>query len=106
MRKLATMAAVIAISAPLSALGADSKGDGVGASPDNSVPPEKMAPPSGGVAAPPGENLSEKLDKSNGVITPKLDVDPKIEQPAPAVGTMPVVPPPAGPGAKSGDVAK
>jgi len=42
----------------------------------------------------PGENLSEKLNRSNGVIHPK-EVDPAIEKGAPIVHDPNVVPPPA-----------
>ena len=42
----------------------------------------------------PGENLSEKLNRSNGVIHPK-EVDPAIEKGAPQVQDPNVVPPPA-----------
>jgi hypothetical protein len=48
-----------------------------------------------------GESLSEKLDKSGGVIKPPAGVDPEIHLPAkdPTVGsTMPVIPPPGSPG--------
>jgi hypothetical protein len=41
----------------------------------------------------PAQNLSEKLNQSNGVIHPK-EVDPAIEKPAPKVGDPNVVPPP------------
>jgi hypothetical protein len=41
----------------------------------------------------PGENLSEKLNRSNGVIHPK-EVDPTIEKPVPKTGDPNVVPPP------------
>jgi hypothetical protein len=41
----------------------------------------------------PAQNLSKKLDQSNGVIHPK-EVDPAIEKPAPKVGDPNVVPPP------------
>jgi hypothetical protein len=42
----------------------------------------------------PGEqNLSKKLNQSNGVIHPK-EVDPTIEKPAPKTGDHNVVPPP------------
>jgi hypothetical protein len=41
----------------------------------------------------PAENLSEKLNRSNGVIHPK-EVDPAIEKPAPKAGDPNVVPPP------------
>jgi hypothetical protein len=41
----------------------------------------------------PAQNLSEKLNQSNGVIYPK-EVDPAIEKPAPKAGDPNVVPPP------------
>jgi hypothetical protein len=40
----------------------------------------------------PAQNLSEKLNQSNGVIHPK-EVDPAIEKPAPHTGDPNVVPP-------------
>ncbi len=77
------------------------------------APPEKMEKPESapiqgdtGSGASPHGTLSSQLDKSNGVIHPKTDVDPKIEKPAPATGAMPVVKPPAGPGSPSGTEAK
>jgi hypothetical protein len=42
----------------------------------------------------PAQNLSDKLNQSNGVIRPK-EVDPAIEKPAPKAGDPNVVPPPA-----------
>jgi hypothetical protein len=48
-----------------------------------------------------GETLSEKLDKSGGVIKPPAGVDPGIHMPAKdsSVGSsMPVIPPPGTPG--------
>ncbi len=44
-----------------------------------------------------GQSLSSKLNKSDGVITPKADVDPGIHVPAPdpRPNSMPVVPPAA-----------
>jgi hypothetical protein len=41
----------------------------------------------------PAENLSKKLNQSNGVIHPK-EVDPAIEKPAPKAGDPNVIPPP------------
>ena len=41
----------------------------------------------------PGENLSKKLNQSNGVIHPK-EVDPGIQKPPPKTGDPNVVPPP------------
>ena len=44
--------------------------------------------------------LSERLDRSNGVIRPPAHVDPEIHVTPPAVGNkMPMVPPPGTPGA-------
>jgi hypothetical protein len=48
----------------------------------------------------PAQNLSEKLNRSNGVIHPK-EVDPAIEKPAPQVGDPNVVPPPGTSGGAS-----
>jgi hypothetical protein len=45
-----------------------------------------------------GENLSERLDRSEGVITPPAGVDPEmtVRPKEPGAGsTMPVIPPPA-----------
>jgi hypothetical protein len=49
-------------------------------------------------ATPSGQNLSEKLNQSNGVIQPK-EVDPAIEKPAPKTADPNVVPPPQPKGA-------
>ncbi len=49
----------------------------------------------------PSQNLSKKLDQSNGVIHPK-EVDPAIEKPVPKTGDSNVVPPP---GTSGGDPA-
>jgi hypothetical protein len=48
--------------------------------------------------------LSEKLDRSGGVIHPPSGVDPGIKQDPPAIGShsTPVIPPPGSPGGKSG----
>jgi hypothetical protein len=60
-------------------------------------PPTPVAPPESaqGETTPhaPAQNLSEKLNRSNGVIHPK-EVDPAIEKPAPTAGDQNVVPPP------------
>ena len=42
-------------------------------------------------------NLSDKLNRSSGVICPP-DVDSGIKAPAPDSGKMPVIPPPGSPG--------
>ena len=44
-----------------------------------------------------GENLSDKLARTDGVICPP-NVDPEIKLPTPQTGTMPVIPPPGSPG--------
>jgi hypothetical protein len=44
--------------------------------------------------------LSDKLNKSNGVIRPEDGIDPKMQKPTPATGAMPVIPPPDAPGAQ------
>lgn len=43
-------------------------------------------------------DLSEKLDRTNGVIHPQGAVDPGMDKKAPAVGDTPVIPPPGAPG--------
>ncbi len=48
-------------------------------------------------AATTGENLSDKLARTDGVICPP-DVDPGIKAPTPDAGKMPVIPPPGSPG--------
>lgn len=47
-----------------------------------------------------GTTLSEKLDRSKGVLRPPADVDPGIQIPAPdpTPQTTPVIPPPGTPG--------
>ena len=48
----------------------------------------------------PGETLSERLDRNNGVIHPPAGTDPGIAVPAPDPnpGSTPVIPPPGTPG--------
>jgi hypothetical protein len=82
------------------------------------APPPPTSPPQAGAAASPNcpqtqasddvargapasgaeRPLSERLAQSNGVICPPPNVDPDIHQPAPDVGSMPVIPPPGSPG--------
>jgi hypothetical protein len=50
------------------------------------------------VQQPNGDNLSDKLARSGGVICPPEHVDPAIRQPTPPGGAMPVLPPPGSPG--------
>lgn len=57
------------------------------------VIPEKQAPP---LETGRSDSLSNKLNKSNGVIQPNANVDPGMAVPAPAVPhTTPVIPPSA-----------
>lgn len=42
----------------------------------------------------PGENLTDQLNRTDGVIPPTRNLDPDMTHPAPPVGTMPVLPPP------------
>jgi hypothetical protein len=42
--------------------------------------------------------LSDKLAKSDGVLCPPSNVDPEMREPAPNVGSTPVIPPPGSPG--------
>lgn len=44
-----------------------------------------------------GENLSERLARTDGVICPP-NVDPDIRAPTPDAGATPVIPPPGSPG--------
>jgi hypothetical protein len=45
-----------------------------------------------------GENLSEKLSRSDGVICPPQTLDREIVTPPPGGGKTPVIPPPGSPG--------
>jgi len=56
--------------------------------------------PSDGTAPQLGANqvLSEKLERTEGVICPPLGVDPGIVEPPPGGGKTPVIPPPGSPG--------
>ena len=49
----------------------------------------------------PGETLSDRLDRTGGVIRPPSDIAPEMRQarpPDPDPGTTPVIPPPGNPG--------
>lgn len=61
--------------------------------------PGERAPPGRAPGAPSttGENLSDKLARTDGVICP-LEVDTQMNVPAPETGRMPVIPPPGTPG--------
>jgi hypothetical protein len=68
--------------------------------PPNTTIPEKMQPQENGTTGSDrhGESLSDKLDRSEGVLPPPADVDPGLEKPAPDVGTTRIIPPPGSPG--------
>src|SRR3954469_24286014 len=64
---------------------------------------QPVAPPVVRDDAPTGPSLSERLDRSKGVIVPPAstaNTDPGLVKPAPSTGTrsMPVIPPPGTPG--------
>lgn len=50
------------------------------------------------LSGPGDQQLSEKLDRSEGVICPPAGVDPEIASPPPGGGKTPVIPPPGSPG--------
>jgi hypothetical protein len=57
-------------------------------------------------AAQPGNDLSDKLARSNGVICPPPGVDPDIHVPPPQGGALRVVPPPGTPGGDQRTIPK
>jgi hypothetical protein len=61
-----------------------------------------QTPPATSRSSPPLGTLSDKLDRSEGVIKPPAGIDPDIQKPAPAPnpGVMPVIPPPGEPGGR------
>jgi hypothetical protein len=58
-------------------------------------PPASGAPQNG---APPNDNLSDRLARSEGVICPPANLDPEMKAPTPDAGNTPVIPPPGNPG--------
>jgi hypothetical protein len=68
------------------------------APPPTTTVPEKIAPPLQDDMT--GTTLSDKLNRSDGVIKPPAGVDPEIHAPVPEgkTGRMPVIPPPGSPG--------
>ena len=69
------------------------------------APDKPEATPAAPLNSAPGESLSEKLNRSNGVIHPK-EVDPTIEKPVPKTGDPNVVPPPGTSGGAPAPQAK
>jgi hypothetical protein len=63
------------------------------------APGERLPPPRDGSAATTGagENLSDKLARTDGVLCPP-NVDAEIKAPTPDAGRTPVIPPPGSPG--------
>ncbi len=61
--------------------------------------PEDTAPGRSGSSS---GALSDKLERSDGVIHPPPDVDPGMTQTPPRAGRMPVIPPPGTPGGEPG----
>lgn len=63
------------------------------------VPAEKVKPDIS-TSGTTGSNLSEKLEKSDGVLRPSTNMDPEmpVRAPVPNPGTTPVIPPPGSPG--------
>jgi hypothetical protein len=69
----------------------------------NETIPEKQKPPSSSDATDgSGSNLSDKLEKSDGIIKPPTNTDGGMVKPAPDSGTAttPVIPPPGSPGGR------
>lgn len=64
------------------------------------MPAEKIEPPEDPAATGSTNTLSEKLERSDGVIRPPETAAPDITVPAPEPnpGTTPVIPPPGSPG--------
>ena len=71
--------------------------------PSHQTVPEATGPGKSGSSTGP---LSDKLDRSGGVIHPPSGIDPAIAQPPPAEGRTPVIPPPGTPGGKPGTEPK
>ena len=59
------------------------------------APGERMPAPGANTTT--GENLTDKLARTDGVICPP-EVDPQIKAPTPDAGKMRVIPPPGSPG--------
>jgi hypothetical protein len=69
--------------------------------PDPKACTERLQPRAGDaprLSGPGDQQLSEKLERSEGVICPPRGVDPEIAAPPPGGGKTPVIPPPGSPG--------
>ena len=76
--------------------------------PEKLRPDPKSSPQSEPLSSGRSESLSDKLDKSGGVIKPKPGVDPGIVKPAPVAepNSTPVIPPRGIPGGPPGPEPK
>lgn len=73
----------------------------------NDAPAEKQAPPLiEKPIIPPGTDLSDRLDKSDGVIKPPPSRDTDIIKPTPDIESMPVIRPPGSPGGRTDEIPK
>jgi hypothetical protein len=66
--------------------------------PDTSTPPDPRQDPRSTGSIRPGETLSERLDRTDGVIRPAPNIAPNNAIRPPDTGTTPVIPPPGSPG--------
>jgi hypothetical protein len=96
----AAIAALIAGAAPATAAPVSSSN----ANPTADKPSQGKIPEDPATSGSSTEPLSEKLDRSGGVIHPPSGVDPGIRQAPPAISShsTPVIPPPGSPGGKRG----
>jgi hypothetical protein len=66
--------------------------------PTEALPNDSTVAPRGTTTGQASDTLGDKLAKSDGVLCPPPGVDPEMHAPTPQGGTMPVIPPPGGPG--------
>jgi len=93
---LAVAAAMFCVAA------ADAQNSAATPDPKGCAPGERLQSNGSGSTSPKmpetsGENLSDKLARTDGVLCPP-NVDPDIKAPTPQGGKMPVIPPPGSPG--------
>ena len=94
------IAALLAGAMPASAAPVSSSN----ANPTADKPAQRTVPQDPATSGSSTEPLSEKLDRSGGVIHPPSGVDPAMKQEPPAIGpqSTPIIPPPGTPGGKPG----
>jgi len=68
--------------------------------PDSSTPVDPRQDPRSTGSPRPGETLSDRLERTEGVIRPPSDLSPgmAVRPPVPNPGTTPILPPPGSPG--------